>query len=165
MNSKATRGCIRLSGTRKCMRNNSIVPIILIFLCIIIILGIILAINVFPNTFLHINGASAVSITGEADGPTTIYIAAKYDWKLILILSLLLLMLDCIFLAALTILERKKAKKIKLLYKGIIIFLINSLLSILLFPGVFIGQIVITAIMIVVIILTHKIVRTPAKGA
>jgi len=134
-------------------KDKIIFPKVIIFLCIIIILGIIIIINLFPDTFFHNKCTAAIAIIGGADGPTTIYIAAKYNWILILIISVLLLMLDFILLAVAKLLERKKEKKIKLVFKGIIIFFVNLLLTVLLFPGMFVWSTLITAIMIIFIII------------
>jgi Na+-transporting methylmalonyl-CoA/oxaloacetate decarboxylase beta subunit len=130
-----------------------------IFLGIAIIFGSIIAIYIFPNILSSINEASAVAIIGGVDGPTTIYITAKYNWKLTLIILLLLLILDFIFLAIVNIIEHKKPKKIKLIYKSIIIFLVNLLFSILLFPGVFVWSLLIAAIIIILIIIKNKLIK------
>jgi len=98
--------------------------------------------------------ASAISIIGGADGPTTVYIAAKYNWKLTLVILLLLLTLDYIILTIINTIGHVKVKKIKLIYKAIFIFLFNLSLTLLLFPGVFLWSILITVIMIIFMIYT-----------
>jgi len=128
-----------------------------IFLGIAIILGVIIVINLFPNILSSVKEASATVINEGDDGPTTIYITAKYNWKMILIISLLLIILDFVFLAIIKIIEHIKVKNIKLIYKVIIIFLVNLLFSILLFPGMFVWSILITAIIIAFIIYKERI--------
>ena len=131
--------------------------IISIILGITIILGALIGIILFPNAYFSITGASAVAtVTGGEDGPTTIYISAKYNWKVISIVSLLLLMLDFVLLAIIKIIEYKKSKKFKLIYKAIIILFVNLLFSIMLFPGMLVWSILIAAIMIVFIIFMDK---------
>jgi Na+-transporting methylmalonyl-CoA/oxaloacetate decarboxylase beta subunit len=132
-----------------------------LIICIIssfaIIIGVIIFINLFPDFISSEKEASAITIIGGDDGPITIYITAKYNWKFTLIISLLLLILDFIFLAIINVIERIKQKKIKLIYKSIIIFAVNILFSVLLFPGVFVWSLIITAIMIIFIIFTDKL--------
>jgi Na+-transporting methylmalonyl-CoA/oxaloacetate decarboxylase beta subunit len=133
--------------------------IFLIFLGISIIIGVLITIYLFPDILSSVKEASAVTITGGSDGPTTIYISAKYNWKLVSIILLLLLIIDFIFLAIIRIIGYVKVKYIKLIYKVIIIFLLNLLLSILLFPGVVLWSIIMTAIIIIFIILESKLVK------
>jgi Na+-transporting methylmalonyl-CoA/oxaloacetate decarboxylase beta subunit len=103
--------------------------------------------------------ASAISIIGGNDGPTTIYIATKYNWKLVSIISLLLLIIDFILFAIMNIIEQVKIKNIKSIYKILIIFLINLLSTMLLFSGMFIWSILISAITIILIIVRGKIIK------
>jgi Na+-transporting methylmalonyl-CoA/oxaloacetate decarboxylase beta subunit len=133
--------------------------IICIFLCITIIAGVIIVINLFPKIFFSIEEAPAISINGGTDGPTTIYIAIKYNWKIIPIILLLLLIIDFILFAIINVIEQIKKKNIKLIYKILIMFLINLLLSILLFSGMFIWSILISAVTIILIIVTGKIIK------
>jgi len=125
--------------------------IFLIFLGISIIIGVIIVIIFFPNIFSSMQEASAISIIGGADSPTTIYIAAKYNWKLTLVILLLLFTLDYIILTIINTIEHVKVKKIKLIYKAIFISLFNLSLTLLLFPGVFLWSILLTVIMIIMI--------------
>ncbi|MDR2941480.1 MAG: hypothetical protein LBV17_02695 [Treponema sp.] len=127
-----------------------------IFFCITIIAGVIIIINLFPKIFFSIEEAPAISIIGGAYGPTTIYISTKYNWKFVSIISLLLLIIDFIILAIMNIIEQVKIKNIKLIYKILVVFLINLLLTILLFSRMFIWSILISAIMIILIIVRGK---------
>ena len=121
-----------------------------------IILGAIIFINLFPDIISSEKNASAIIIGGD-DGPTTIYITAKYNRKFTFIISFLLLILDSILLVIINVIERVKLKRLKLIYKSIIIFSVNILFSVLLFPGVFLWSLIITAIMIILIIFTDKL--------
>jgi len=121
-----------------------------------IILGAIIFINLFPDFISSEKNASAIIIGGD-DGPTTIYITAKYNRKFTFIISFLLLILDSILLVIINVIERVKLKRLKLIYKSIIIFSVNILFSVLLFPGVFLWSLIITAIMIILIIFTDKL--------
>ena len=69
-----------LQGKEQIMDNKKkiVFLIILIFLGITIILGVIIFINLFPNVISSEKNASAIIIGGN-DGPTTIYITAKYN--------------------------------------------------------------------------------------
>jgi len=121
-----------------------------------IILGAIIFINLFPDIISSEKNASAIIIGGD-DGPTTIYITAKYNRKFTFIISFLLLILDFILLAIINVIERVKLKRLKLIYKSIIVFSVNILFSVLLFPGVFLWSLIITAIMIILIIFIDKL--------
>ena len=121
-----------------------------------IILGAIIFINLFPDFISSEKNASAIIIGGD-DGPTTIYITAKYNRKFTFIISFLLLILDSILLVIINVIERVKLKRLKLIYKSIIVFSVNILFSVLLFPGVFLWSLIITAIMIILIIFTDKL--------
>ena len=138
--------------------------IIWIFSGFTIILGAIIFINLFPDFISSEKNASAIVIGGD-DGPTTIYITAKYNWKFTLFISFLLLILDFILLAIINVIERIKLKKMKLIFKSIIILSVNILFSILLFPGVFVWSLIITAIMIILILLTDKSAKAKCGSA
>jgi len=133
--------------------------ILLMFLGISIIIGILIVVYLSPNVFSSIKEASSVAIIGGADGSTTIYISAKYNWKLVSIILFLLLIFDFIFLAIIKIIEWKKAKYIKFIYKAIIIFLVNLLLSLLLFPGVVLWSILMSVMIIILLILKNKLTK------
>jgi len=133
--------------------------IFLIFIGISIIIGVLTVIYLHPNLLSSVKEASAVTIIGGADGPTTIYISAKYNWKQVSIILFLLLIIDFIILAIIKIIEYIKVKYIKLIYKTIIIFLVNLLLSVFLFPGVILWSVLMTTIIIIFIILKNKLAK------
>ena len=110
----------------------------LIILGVIIIFGVIIAVNMLPSIFFSFKEASSIGIIGGADGPTTIYVAASGNWTLILLYSLLLIAIDLIILAIKRIIEYKRKKKISLKYFILFILIFNIILILLLFPGMII---------------------------
>ena len=129
-----------------------------IVLGIAVIAGVISAFFVFPGILFSIKEAAAVTVIGgEDDGPTTIYIAAKYNWKVASLILLLMLTLDSVFFAVVKARELVTSKKIRARYKALAVFFINMAFSAALFPGVFIWSLPVTALMIACIILWMKI--------
>jgi Na+-transporting methylmalonyl-CoA/oxaloacetate decarboxylase beta subunit len=142
------------------MDNNKRNIIILVSLGIIIIFGVIIFPNIFPSIFFSFKEASAVSIIGEADGPTSIYISASNSWTLVLLYSSLLFAIDSIILGVLKIIEYKKQKIINL--KHILIFMFNIIIILLLFPNA-IMQLLILNVIILLIYLIIILLKTVKK--
>jgi len=130
-----------------------------IVLGIAVIAGVISAFFVFSGVLFSIKEAAAVEIIGEADGPTTIYIAAKYNWKaasLILFILLLMLTLDSVFFAVVKTRELVTSKKTRARCKALAVFFINMVFSAALFPAVFIWSLPVTALMIAYVLFARK---------
>ncbi|GHT68358.1 hypothetical protein FACS1894110_15690 [Spirochaetia bacterium] len=132
-------------------------------LTILLISGVIFLIK-FPLKNMDDN-YSKITIVGGADGPTAIYTnvpnvtyigASLYDLPFILISSLLLIILNILILTVMNIIEHKKTKKIKLVYKVIIIFAINIIGSILFLPTVALFSIILSFIIIIALCIKNK---------
>jgi len=128
------------------MSNDKKKIIFLVFLGVIIIFGVIVAVNMLPSIFFSFKEASAVAIIGGVDGPTTIYIAAYGNWKLTLLFSLLLIAIDLIVLAIKKIIEYKRKKNIDSKYFILFILIFNIIVILLLFPGMIIQLLILNAI-------------------
>jgi Na+-transporting methylmalonyl-CoA/oxaloacetate decarboxylase beta subunit len=118
---------------------NSIKKIILLFfLCVIVIIGVFIAINFLPKIFFSMSETLAVSVIGGADGPTTIYISASPNWKLTLLYLLLWLTINILVILIIRIIEYKRKKKTALKYYIITLAIINIPVVFFLFPSILI---------------------------
>ena len=128
------------------MDNDKRKIMLLVFLGVIIISGVIIAVNMLPSIFFSFKEAPAIGIIGGADGPTVIYITPSGNWTLVLLFSLLLIAIDLILLAVKKIIEHKKEKKIGSKYFVLFILIFNIVIILLLFPVIVLQLLIVNAI-------------------
>jgi Na+-transporting methylmalonyl-CoA/oxaloacetate decarboxylase beta subunit len=131
--------------------------VLFIILGIALLCGTIFVSNVLFNNNKQI--VSSIKIIGGADGPTTIYIYPQFDWRLCLIFSLFAIALNLIILTIINIIEHINIKTMRIIFKIIIIFMVNFLLSIILFPSMVLLSVFLTIMIVIAIIIKNKLTK------
>lgn len=124
--------------------------IVLIVLCFVCLMGIIASTRLFPEVDFDLEKAYAISITGGANGPTTIYISNDYNSITIITIIMLLSAFIAIDMLILSLIKKIENQKF-INTRYIILIAINVFIAIVLIPEMLIFPIAYNLIIVFIV--------------